>query len=296
MKYSNSHNLSVTHPLPDEKEMVAELWKDVFQVSNEYLELFFNRIYQPENTFVYKCDRIISALHVLPFELKLTNKIVPCTYIYGAGTNPSERGKGLMHALLNDVLIELERRGFYAVMLIPAEPSLYHFYRQAGFTEEICCNYESIDCNLSLTGAFEEKGIYSFESCSIEHFPYFDRKQLELPSTIIHRAYDYETVIQDLALDGGSALVALENNNPAGMAFVKKEINNSVFIKLVLSDSLNVYQALLKHINRLYNAHPIKIRSAITRPELECHPCGLAHIFGKHDLQMGNTNISLMLD
>jgi len=292
-------SLHATNPKPDDKWMIAELWQDVFHVSYEYLELFFNRIYNPENTFVIKRDQfIISALHVIPFDVKLNSKTIPCAYIYGAGTHPFERGCGHMRTLLNDVLMTLKERGYYAAFLIPAEPSLFNFYRLAGFDKYIYCRYETLDFCKPVSDGFEANHHYSFEPCTIAHFPYFDRKQHEQRCIVLHRAYDYETIIQDLALDGGGAYVALENNNPVGMAFVKKISNDAIFIKSILSDTPKIYTALYRYANTLLNAHRLKIQIPLIGDKYvnRRQPYGLACILVNQKLRIRYADISLMLD
>ena len=289
--------LHATHPTPDDKWKVAELWQDVFQVSNEYIDLFFNRIYKPENTFVIKRDPfIISALHVIPFEIKYYKKTVPGAYIYGAGTHPFERGQGHMRTLLKDTLIELKKRGYYVAFLIPAEPSLIDYYQSFGFIRRIWCSYETHDYSLLLKKQLESKQAYTFEPCTIKHFPYFDRKQHKPRYNIIHQAFDYETIIQELELDGGGAFAALENGQTVGMAFVKKTAKDAVFIKSILSDNDQIRNALYRHAFKLFNVYHIKIQ--ISEYPYEDFPTtfGLVRVLVKQILRVHFPNISLMLD
>ncbi|MDR1224412.1 MAG: GNAT family N-acetyltransferase, partial [Tannerella sp.] len=130
------------HPRPDDKQDVAALWQDVFQDSGDFVNLFFNRVYKPENTLVIKRDnRILSALQMIPYQLKIDRTVLPSAYICGVCTHPSERGKGLMNKLMSEAMEVMRQKGYLISTLIPAEPWLFDFYKKFGYTHPV--NYKT---------------------------------------------------------------------------------------------------------------------------------------------------------
>ena len=89
------------------KKQVQRLWKTVFDDSDEFIHLYFNRVYKDENTLVIRKEgQIVSALQMLPYAMTYYGEEISVAYISGACTLPSEQGKGLMGKLLQNAFGE----------------------------------------------------------------------------------------------------------------------------------------------------------------------------------------------
>ena len=290
------NDLQVSHPLSNDKYEVARLWQDVFHDSDEYIELFFNRVYKPENTFVIKRNgSIISELQMIPYHVKLNDKIIPAVYLCGLCTHPMERGRGFMKNLMRYAMIEMQRRGYSLVIVIPAEPSLFNYYRKQGFIYPINHTIEFQFIDIKAIDIFDSQYPYTFESCSKAHFTYFDRKQHALEKTILHDVYDFETILRELKIDQGEACVALNNSTPVGMVFAKKCSQDVILIKQIFSDNQTIHAALQKYACRLFETHHVKTILPATSTK-EAIPYGLACIIDNQNHNLNNTCMSLMLD
>ena len=284
-----------SHPSPNDKDEIAKLWQDIFHDSDEYTDLFFNRVYKPENTLVIKHNEcIVSALQMIPYPVKLNDTIIQAAYLCGLYTHPLERGKGLMKTLMRYAMAEMKRRGYGLAIVIPAEPSLFIYYRNLGFTSPI--NHAIVFQSYGIyNNVWNRNAPFTFEPCSNEHFPYFDRKQREREKTILHDEYDFETILRELKSDGGEAFAAIDNNRPAGMAFAIKSSQNTVLFKEIFADNEKIHEALLRHACRLFDANNVKIILPAT-PEKETTPYGLACIIDNQCDSLNNIYMSLMLD
>ena len=125
--------------LTDRRRQLEILWQTVFHDSDEYVRMFFDRVYQPENTFVIEQEGrgVVAMLQAVPYGVKINSAILPCAYVCGVCTHPSERGKGYMKVLLREAMHAMRKRGFALSMLIPAEPWLFEVYRRYGYTVPI---------------------------------------------------------------------------------------------------------------------------------------------------------------
>ena len=294
-KLTLPHNYKTGYPSPRDKYEVAELWSDVFHDSPEYIELFFNRVYKPENTLVIKRDGfIVSALQMIPYQLKIKKRIISVAYVCGVGTHPWERGKGLMRFLMRKAISEMEYRGYEIAIVIPSEPSLFDYYRKFKFRHpiDVCTGFHIINDN-NLQNINDP---YTIEACTKHHYPYFDRKQRERKRTILHDAYDFETILQEIRSDGGEAFVALENNIPAGMAFARKTAGKTTLIKEIFYDNDTIYQALYRHAGQLFDAEYIKIILPKAHYQYKIPvPYGLVRYINRCPILI-DLHMSLMLD
>ncbi len=304
MSYSdNSNNKLSSYPLPEDKEMVAKLWQDVFHDTDEFVNLFFSRVYKPENTLVIKHnDMIIAALQMIPYDLKLNNKIIPSAYVCGVCTHPSERGKGLMNKLMHEAMNEMQKKGFGITTLIPAEPWLFDFYKKFGYTQPVNYSIEEYTCHQQSVEAMNTDCPYTFVECTNEHFPYFDSKQRERKCTVLHNVYDFETIIRDLKNDGGYAGVLLKENNPVGMIFAQKNPEDKVIIKEFLSDNIVIKSHLISYLLKRYNTHETDIYMPVHPPGhilhgINIHTYGLACVLDKNMTDnISDLYMSLMLN
>ncbi|MDR0572791.1 MAG: GNAT family N-acetyltransferase [Tannerella sp.] len=292
----NSNDKLSSHPLPEDKGMAAKLWQDVFHDTDVFVNLFFSRVYKPENTLVIKhSGKIMAAMQMVPYDIKIKNKIIPSAYICGVCTHPSERGKGLMNKLMHEAMSEMQKRSFSLATLIPAEPWLFDFYKKFGYTQPINYSIEEYTCQRQSDAVMKTNCPYTFAECANEHFPYFDSKQRERKCAVLHHAYDFETIIRDLKCDGGNAYVALDNKIPAGMVFAKKISDQSALIKEILYNDRQVKISLYEHVCEIYNVRHIKTRIPV-HPKEKTRPYGLACILDKRIADIPDIYMSLMLD
>lgn len=108
---------------------LKELWLENFEDNPDSVDLFFERVFSPDISYVAKDgDAVVSMLYLI-------NTMVngrKAGYLYAAATKKSYQGNGLMTNLvdyaLNNSDIEL-------CVTLPATDSLYDFYGKLGFSK-----------------------------------------------------------------------------------------------------------------------------------------------------------------
>ena len=307
---NNSDNKLSSCPLPEDKEEIISLWQIVFQDSDEYVDLFFSRVYKPENTLIIKSDdKIVSALQMIPYEIKTPDGIIPSVYICGVCTHPLERGKGFMNILMCEAMKKIQQERYGIATLIPAHTWLFDIYKKYGFIYPINYSIETytdgalptLQDNTDTTGKFADAynpdphySPHDFIPYSEDHFLYFDKKQRERQCAILHNAYDLDNIISDLKNNNGNAWVSLENNKPVGIAFAKPLSENFVTIKEILYDNTHIKESLIRYILNIYNAKNAEVR--IPANSKKTYPYGLAYIHDKRITNLPDTYMTLMLD
>ncbi len=277
------------------RRQLETLWQTVFHDSDEYVRMFFDRVYQPENTFVIEPEGrgVVAMLQTIPYEVKIESAILPCAYVCGVCTHPSERGKGYMKALMQDAMHAMRKRGFALSVLIPAKPWLFEVYRRYGYTVPINVGVEHY-----VADRMEQADTYRIVPCSEKTYDaYFDLAQRRRRCAVLHDAAGFETIRLDCLADGGHVWVALDEDRPVGMAFEAPESSTDVLIKEILYDDPAVKDALIRYILIRHRAQTafVRVPHSAGRP---AQPYGLAcpldETVKPSDLQC--VFMSLMLD
>ena len=113
----------------DKKEL-SSLWQMTFSEDSSVIESFFENVFQDTVAPVIRLDgEIISSLFLL--DCKIGDYNGKC--IYCAMTKYAHRGKGYMKKLLDFSYAYCKKNGFDFLFLVPAEESLFDYYRVCGF-------------------------------------------------------------------------------------------------------------------------------------------------------------------
>lgn len=118
---------------PGDVPGLMTVYNACFPGEEGFCRWFFERVYRPENTLLWEENGILAAVQLLPVQLSMGERAIPCTYIYAAGTLPQARGKGLMGGLLERSFTCSAARGDVLSVLITQEPSLVGYYARFGY-------------------------------------------------------------------------------------------------------------------------------------------------------------------
>ena len=109
---------------------LKEIWKECFEDSDNYIDFYYKKRFQKENTLVYLLDdKIVSMLTMLPAQIQKEGKYQSVRYIYALGTRKAYRKRGYAKRLLE----EAERKTKEPFILIPETKALFSYYRKLGF-------------------------------------------------------------------------------------------------------------------------------------------------------------------
>ena len=122
------------------KEETRELWKQVFNDSEKFMDLYFNRVYQPKYNITCQINRhVVAALQTLPYTLLYHGSEVKTAYISGVSTHPDFRQQGVADNLMRQAHFDLFYKEVVFATLIPAGKWLYEWYGRCGYAEQITC-------------------------------------------------------------------------------------------------------------------------------------------------------------
>ena len=269
------------------KEEVEELWRTCFGDPENFIRLYFDRVYCDENTLtIQENGKIVSALQMLPYTMTYMGSEIPVAYISGACTAPEARGKGLMRRLLQTSFEEMARRGVALTALIPAEPWLFDYYRQLGYTETFDYAEESYLLPTTLN-VFPDVRVSRPSHSDPELYAYFNRKLSERRMCIQHTYKDFNTIFLNFQLDNDGIYIAKSpENHIVGMVFAYVEEiaspSNSkrrMVVKELFYESDAAKEALIQEITLRNNAMEAVVKVPPTR--LNFHQFGMARVIDR---------------
>ncbi|MDR2139317.1 MAG: GNAT family N-acetyltransferase [Tannerella sp.] len=234
------------------KEQVMDLWKISFGDSDDFTQLYFERVYREENVLVIRENgRVISALQIRPCEMSYCGTILPAAYVCNVCTLPSERGRGWMSQLMRQAIEVMHERGYAITTLIPATEELFGLYERFGYAKAF---------DRSVEMHFSEELPPDPSSCRIVSsrqlppetvYAYYNRKQREHPCTILHSADDWDILLQDCRMTGGDAWLALWQDCPVGIALAVPDVpddSNMIYVKEIVCEDTDIRFMLVQHI------------------------------------------------
>jgi len=116
---------------------LKKMWQEIFKDTKEYTELYFSYKFKEGNAFVIRIeDEIISTLYVEYTDLFIEGKILKGAYFCGIATKKEHRGKGFAGRLIEYAKKNIQKTDI--IYLIPANNSLFNFYKSFGFREFTC--------------------------------------------------------------------------------------------------------------------------------------------------------------
>lgn len=273
-----------------DKQQIIDLWRLSFNDSEEFIRLYFDRVYKEENTLVIeKNGQVVSALQMLPYTMTYYGTEISVAYISGACTLPSMRGKGLMRQLLQNAFEEMKYRSVAITALIPAEPWLFDYYQEQGYTEAFDYS-ENVYVRPEIPVYAPEITVMPPTVPSIDLlYDYFNRKIRERNCCVLHTKDDFITILRDLELSGAQMLTALDElDEPIGMAFVLPPDNTlpkekrQAYVKEFFYNDDRVAKLLLQEVTLQNNVDRATYRIPPIAPGT--HPFGMARVIDRERL------------
>ena len=122
---------------------LKKMWKDIFKDDDSYIDLFFSYKFKEGNTFVIRDNgKIISTLYVEYTDIFIDEKIYKGAYFCGIATLSEYRKKGYAKKLIEYAKENIKNVDI--IYLIPANESLFDFYKEAGFRVFTCLDKEKV--------------------------------------------------------------------------------------------------------------------------------------------------------
>lgn len=122
----------IKKPSESDIPILKTLWKEAFDDEDNFIEDFFLKGFSFDRSLcAFENSEPISVVYW--FECECSAK--KTAYVYGVATRKIHRGKGLGTTLLKNVHEALKNSGYSGVILVPAKPALFDFYKRLGYKD-----------------------------------------------------------------------------------------------------------------------------------------------------------------
>lgn len=114
-------------PLTDmDLGQVRALWKECFHDTEAYMDFYFSWKTKDNVIFgLYDEDKLISMLHLNPYQLSVNGDKINSYYIVGVATDEAYRKRGLMRKLLKAAMQQMYAQEVPFTYLMPAKEEIY---------------------------------------------------------------------------------------------------------------------------------------------------------------------------
>lgn len=114
-----------------DSEGLIKIWHICFEDDVSIIQDFLSRGFNP---YVAEIDgEAVAALHLINTQMAYNCNTLNGVYLYAAATLPQYRGMGIMGRLIDYADQEAKREGASFCALMPANPSLFDYYRKFGY-------------------------------------------------------------------------------------------------------------------------------------------------------------------
>ncbi len=149
--------MNTDHPRPGHRPQLKALWQEAFGDDMGFIDGFFAAAYSPSRCLcIYTADAVLAAAYWLDCSYS-GGKLA---YIYAVATAREHRGRGLCHALLQQLHSCLAAQGYAGAVLVPGEEGLDRLYRSMGYeffggVQKITCRAAAAPVALRQVSAME---------------------------------------------------------------------------------------------------------------------------------------------
>ncbi len=264
---------SLLHPNPSDRTELIRLWMRCFGDPEDYVRLYFDHSFVPEQVFVHREAAIDAMLIRFPVcYLTEDGDEKPGSYLYAVCTAPEFRGRGLCRRLMEQTEQELKARGDSFTCLRAASPKLTKMYEGMGYRTTFA-NRELVlesarDFAVGTSPACPEICVERVTPAE-----YYGLRQLALYGNFIE--YDPKVLAHQarlgslLSIDGGAAIGALERYKDT--AILKEYLGDEALLP-----SLAAALDLKKLIVRTPGAEPFAMAKSLTDDPIPQGYLGLA--------------------
>ncbi len=138
--------MTIDHPAQAQIPQLRRLWKEAFQDTDDFLDIFFHRAYhQARSRCITRDGVVVAALYW--FDCTWNEKKL--AYFYAVATDKSCRGQGLCRQLMEDTHRHLKASGYDGCILVPQDDDLYTMYGKFGY--RVCSYSREFSCAASDT-------------------------------------------------------------------------------------------------------------------------------------------------
>lgn len=238
----------ITKPRKLEKQehiKTRKLWEEVFKEDTiEFLDYYYSAKATENEIYVIEEDnKIVSMLHLNPYQMRIGDKIFKTHYIVAVATDENYRKRGYMAKLLNHTMQIMRDRGEPFTFLMPAAEAIY---KPFGF-EFVYGQKRGI-----ITGKDDKDDAIDFvmaKETDCQEIADFANEFLKEYDVVAWRdAFYYETLLAEQASENGGILLAKKEQKIVGVFCFAKSDAQGIEIREPLFEQKSILEHAVYHL------------------------------------------------
>lgn len=213
------------------------LWEEVFKEdTKEFLDYYYSvKTLENEIYVIEEEGKIVSMLHLNPYQMRIGNEIFQTHYIVAVATDENYRKRGYMAKLLNYTMQIMQDRGEPFTFLMPAAEAIY---KPFGFEFVYEQNQGTITGKADKDDAIDFVMAKATDCQEIADFANEFLKDYDVATW--RDAFYYETLLTEQASENGGILLAKKEQKIVGaFCFAKSEAQGEHNAKSEVLDAQN---------------------------------------------------------
>lgn len=209
---------------------VQALWKQCFDDTSAFVQWYFQRYYQKENTLgIFVGDTLLASAQMIPYTIALRGAEVPAAYIVGVDTLPEARNQGCARRLLLECLRTQRERGQTISLLMPFEGQFYYRYGWpfCYFHQRMEIHPQELRCAAREWGQIRQMELPEAVSVIQPIYNYFVQ---QYHGAVCRTDHQWQLIIEDAALEH-TACYLLEQGGQAMGYCLWVPLRGKVFIR-----------------------------------------------------------------
>ncbi|MCM1483163.1 MAG: GNAT family N-acetyltransferase [Muribaculaceae bacterium] len=242
------------------KEEIKRIWSESFNDSPEYVDMYFDRVYNDADGMVLqRGGRTVSSLLLQRYSLMIGPVVTPMGYIAGAATRRNARGNGYMSTLMKEALEESRRRGDMLCALIPAHDWLYFFYDRFDFSTVFYVDRQRFTSRHVFAGP--EGYVEARNQFSPEVYDAYAAFERARGGMVLHSHRDFLNILDDMRMDPDARFVVMthaDSGKIASMAWATAT-PHMVTVRELLGADADARTAALRQLREYYPDIPFTV-------------------------------------
>lgn len=250
-----------------------EIFRTSFDDSEQWRRWLVDKVITGDDQ-IYLSDtssgRAAAALLMQPYDMLYQCRTIPTGYISCVATRPEARSKGAATALMKETLRSAYDKGYALAELIPASDHLYFFYDRLGFATVFYHDRERYTAMHTFAGGSGEVVEPSYDL--------FAPLEQRLGAVVLHTGTDYDRIVEDMAMEPRSAIIAAIDGEDSAMLF-GVDGPRQITVRCLLADTDTVAYTALAELRRRMGEKPVVVnRPPVSGLKTYLRPYGMGRV------------------
>ena len=238
---------------PEEtKEQARGLWRECLALNDDFLNVYFEDKYSPDNLLTVRRDGdIVSALDLRPYRMTFYGTVTHVGYLSALATREAFRGAGYAANLLQEAHRRLYSQGAALSFLIPTDAEAQKYFERPDHGSYWPSVYrQELPLDVSQDGDTDKITVERPDEWPASLYVFYRRLTSSLPFMVHPTEEDFFAALSAADLGDAYVLTASRKRRMTGFCLAVKEPDGRVFIRTLAITEAAARAAFVQYLCR----------------------------------------------